>query len=83
MKVQILHHRDPDSDCAIEVFIDGARFTGKVEVEDIDPGRGYDADSIAERRSSATAKTWEPDATEFDYAVADALTDARFESFSL
>lgn len=82
MKVQILHHRDPDYDCSIDVYIDGVRVTD-VEIEDIDPGRGYDEDEIADRRENALKRANTPGSTAYDADVAAALNDARFERFGL
>ena len=82
-RVQIIHHRDPDSECGLEVFIDGHRLIGQVEIEDIDPGRGYEADDIQERRDEALTNAAKADATDFDRAVAAALVEARFERFAL
>lgn len=40
--VQLIHGRDPDSECGITVFIDDVQIPfDQVETEDIDPGRGY------------------------------------------
>lgn len=39
-KIQLLHGRDPDSACDIQVYVEGKLVTS-VEVEDVDPGRGY------------------------------------------
>ena len=83
MLIQILHTRDPDSECGVTVYLDGARFTGTVEVEDIDPGRGYDDESIQEAREHAQTKAGAPGATEFSVAVAEAHAEARYERFSL
>jgi hypothetical protein len=47
-KVEIVHGRDPDSECEITVFVDGERVSD-VYVEDIDPGRGYDRSTWDER----------------------------------
>lgn len=41
-KVQILHQRDPDSECYLTVWIDGKQVAITDEC-DIDPGHGYDA----------------------------------------
>lgn len=39
VKIELLHVRDPDSDCDIRLWIDGKQVA--VECVDIDPGRGY------------------------------------------
>lgn len=42
MKVQIIHSRDPDSECYIEVYLNGVKLSpADVVIEDIDPGRGH------------------------------------------
>lgn len=82
--IQIIHDRDPDSECGLQVFIDGKRVHhDDVEIEDIDPGRGYDEDYIEERRQEALNAANAPGATEFAIAVAEAVTGARFEKFAL
>lgn len=43
MKIQILHERDPDSDCSVRVFVDDVELHhSEFEYVDVDPGRGYD-----------------------------------------
>lgn len=60
MKIQILHGRDPDSDCGITVFVDGKRVPDTdVFVEDVDPGRGYEDDYWAERIEESRSDTTE------------------------
>lgn len=39
-RTEVLHVRDSDGGCDIEVWTDGQRQT-PVQVEDVDPGRGY------------------------------------------
>lgn len=39
-QVEVVHGRDPDSECSVTVFVNGERMTHAF-VEDIDPGRGY------------------------------------------
>lgn len=80
--IQIVHSRDPDWECSIEVFIDGQRFTGTVAVEDIDPGRGWAKEDYEARRREAQDKATQPGATDFDRSVAENLAEARFEKFS-
>lgn len=44
-KITVVHVRDPDSDCSIELFDqDGDRIPVDVSVIDVDPGRGYDVE---------------------------------------
>lgn len=81
-KVQLVHSRDPDSECDTTAYVDGKRVKD-VEVEDIDPGRGYDAEYIAERRAEAEATFNDPDATEYDLDRAQSILDARYDRFSL
>lgn len=84
IEIQIVHSRDPDSECAIEVFLGGKRVPyAQVTIEDIDPGRGYDEEYAAERREEAAKVADGPNATEFDIAVAEGLGAARFERFAL
>lgn len=60
MKVQILHGRDPDSECELTVFVDGQRVPNtEVYVEDIDPGRGYEDGVWKERIEDSRSDTTE------------------------
>jgi hypothetical protein len=73
MRVQILHGRDPDSDCGITVFVNGKRIPDQdVSIEDIDPGRGYEPEDWEERLEESRADT-----TEFGQ-----LVTATLEQFS-
>jgi hypothetical protein len=48
-RIEILHVRDPDYDCVIEVYIDGRLLPGdQYHIEDVDPGRGYQSEDIQE-----------------------------------
>lgn len=47
-KLEILHQRDPDSGCVHTVFVDGAQ-TQDYDLEDIDPGAGYEGSDWDER----------------------------------
>lgn len=47
-KIEILHGRDPDSECALDVWIDGVRVVDFREI-DVDPGRGYTREDWDER----------------------------------
>lgn len=42
MKIEIIHSRDPDSECEITVFVDGLEWSDDVTIESIDPGAGFD-----------------------------------------
>lgn len=37
--IEVLHTRDPDAACTVLVFVDGKEV--EVDMEDIDPGRGW------------------------------------------
>lgn len=52
--IQVLHGRDPDSECDVRVWLDDTEATG-FEVEDIDPGRGYNREDWDDRIASAKA----------------------------
>jgi hypothetical protein len=80
MKIQIIHQRDPDSECSITVYIDGVR-RDDVEVEDVDPGAGYEPEDYEPRRTEAAQTASVPDATQYDRDLAEALANARFEKF--
>lgn len=69
MRVEILHVRNPDSECELEVWIDGepVEFT----MEDIDPGRGYVRSEWDQR--IADARTDESVSAAFRAAVVEAL----------
>jgi hypothetical protein len=82
MKIQIIHSRDPDSECSITVYIDGVR-RDDVEVEDIDPGAGYEPEDYEPRRAETAQAASTPDATQYDRDLAQTLMDARFEKFGL
>lgn len=59
MRVEILHIRDPDYECAISVWIDGVPVTTEAAIEldvvDIDPGRGYEREVWDEDRANEAA----------------------------
>jgi hypothetical protein len=77
--MQILHYRDPDSDCSLRVWIDGIEVT-EFTVEDIDPGRGYEYESYQEMVADAKNPK---DA--FGEAIESVLTEGRrtFERYGL
>lgn len=68
-KVQIVHSRDPDSECYLTTFVNDQRIDA--DVEDIDPGRGYPRADWDERIES-----WQDDDTAFGAAVREALDAA-------
>ncbi len=77
-KVQLLHGRDPDSSCEIDVFLNGQALDySRVTEESVDPGAGYDMESVEERISEAKEAAEKPDATDFDRAVAETLDSYR------
>lgn len=39
-RIDVVHMRDPDSECSLEVYLNGVRVTH--ETWDFDPGRGYE-----------------------------------------
>lgn len=54
-RIDIIHQRDPDSECSIEVWVDGVR-TGEfhdVHEWSFDPGAGCDMDEFEEERQGA------------------------------
>lgn len=48
MRIDVIHMRDPDSECDIEVYVDGERVG--VHMWSFDPGAGYEREQIAEMR---------------------------------
>lgn len=46
-KIEVLHSRDPDSECEVTVWVDG-EIVG-FDLEDVDPGRGHDLESWTAR----------------------------------
>lgn len=54
-KVEIVHGRDPDSECGLTVFLNGESV--KFTEEDIDPGRGYTREDWDERIRDAEEDT--------------------------
>jgi hypothetical protein len=51
LKIEILHERDPDSDCDITVWVNGVEITA--DVVDIDPGQGYSSEDWEESAAYA------------------------------
>jgi hypothetical protein len=47
LKIEVLHVRDPDSECGLEVFVNGESVG--FDYEDVDPGRGYSREDWDER----------------------------------
>lgn len=79
MKVQIIHNRNPDGDCTIDVYFDGKR-DADAEVEDIDPGRGCDLVDVVARRAAARVRA-DLLGTDFYTDLSKLLDDAPFERF--
>ena len=69
-RISVVHTRDPDSECSLEVFLDGNRV--QADVEDIDPGRGYPR-SCWTRRIADAADSHTHAPTEHTAAVLAAL----------
>lgn len=69
MRVEILHVRDPDSECGVTVWLDGV--PADYIYQDIDPGRGYSRSEWDERIAAARADMDTSEA--FSAAVVEAL----------
>jgi hypothetical protein len=74
MKIDIIHVRDPDSECGMTVFVDGKR-VDNVAVEDIDPGRGWQRADYNDRLYDAIV-AFEADESEYNQAVVAELNGA-------
>ena len=74
MRVDVVHERDPDSECSVSVYIDGV----KVEhhMWSFDPGAGDDMDSFEEDRDERIAS-----APEFLRPVLKEIYDETEKSF--
>lgn len=56
--IEVLHIRDPDYECYMRVWVDGKEVPpSAISIEDIDPGRGYDAETWEERIEEARVDT--------------------------
>lgn len=53
MTIEILHWRDPDSSCDIQVWIDGVEIRDLV-VENVDPGAGWEREDWDESTRAVT-----------------------------
>lgn len=76
-KIEILHERDPDSDCSIRVWVDGVEVdASNLYVDDVDPGRGYSRadwnENVQGTRDADTSPSFK--------AAALAAYDAGFDS---
>lgn len=56
MKIELLHMRDPDSECSNQLYIDGKEIMSFVE-ESIDPGAGWTAAEWEERAKETSEIT--------------------------
>lgn len=74
--IQVLHSRDPDSACDVELYVDGEPFKGKAEVEDMDPGRGYEEEDYRENLREAWLTARRPGSRQFDLDILE-----RYQSF--
>lgn len=70
--IEILHTRDPDGDCGVQLFVGGQLWNGNVNVVDLDPGRGY--------RRSDWEESKEYDTTHGSPMFCQAVTEA-YEAF--
>lgn len=52
MRIDIIHQRDPDSSCDVEVYVDGKPLAADTDFHywSFDPGAGYDMDEFEESR---------------------------------
>ncbi len=80
-RIQIIHHRDPDAGCIHTVFVDD-REVEHFEVEDIDPGAGYEWETVDTRYTIAKKQR---SVSPFRRKVWDTLVEARhaFERYGL
>lgn len=65
-RMQVLHERDPDSSCSVDVYLNDRRV--EAEIEDVDPGRGYEREYWDERTEG-----YADDTTAFGQAAHEAL----------
>lgn len=75
--VEVLHQRDPDEGCDITVWVNGIKHDA--EIDDIDPGRGYDVDDWDEQTDELRARPGLSDA--FRSAAVAARVDARSSKY--
>lgn len=75
--IEILHSRDPDSECVVTVWVDG-KLTEVCE-EDIDPGRGYEREDVEARIEDVKAS--EAMSDDFKAATLEALTSGAFSRY--
>lgn len=52
-RIEILHERDPDSECSTRLFLNGSEVTEGIESVDVDPGRGHTIDDWLESKAFA------------------------------
>jgi hypothetical protein len=77
MNVQVLHQRYPDDSCVIRVWVDGVEVTDQAEIEDLDPGRGYEQEDYQMYLEAAEAAAEADNAGEFERVVLDAVQQMR------
>lgn len=71
MKIQVIHERDPDTECYLTVWVDGIR--SEIVEEDIDPGRGWEWEDWFERIKDAHTDAAGKPADSYEVAVFTAL----------
>ena len=76
--IEILHTRDPDGECAIEVWVYGKKLDlDSIRYVDVDPGRGYTRADWEEAKKNA-ASSGSPGFTEAVRQTYDAWADSQF-----
>lgn len=77
-RIDIIHFRDPDSECDHQVYLNGVRLgRDQVGVEDIDPGRGYEREDYESRLEAAQEAVARPDATDYDRDYLEIVEEAE------
>ena len=69
MRIDIVHQRDPDSECSVDVYVDGT-LVSDVHVWSFDPGAGYDMEDFQAMRAESIEA-----APEFLKPVLDSIFD--------
>ncbi len=75
-RIQVLSVRHPDYSTVTRVFLDGKEIED-YEIDNIDPGAGYEAEDYRERLDDAKEAAAGEDATDYDRAYLKALEDMR------
>ena len=82
IRLEILHHRDPDSSCEHVIFLNGVRLDwSQVDLEDVDPGAGYEKADWKERIKDAKKADYRT--PEFRQLVVDALKANKNSKYNL